>query len=75
MTGTNCDLFTHKSSWSYSNHLVFWWMFQRSLSCPCLGWHCFVLKMEERGFSEIVSTKSTNGHFPEDGIFKHRIAA
>jgi hypothetical protein len=23
MTGTNCDLFTHKSSWSYLNHLVF----------------------------------------------------
>jgi hypothetical protein len=23
MTGTNCDLFTHKSSRSYSNHLVF----------------------------------------------------
>jgi hypothetical protein len=22
MTGTNCDLFTHKSSWSYLNHLV-----------------------------------------------------
>jgi hypothetical protein len=21
MTGTNCDLFTHKSSWSYLNHL------------------------------------------------------
>jgi hypothetical protein len=24
MTGTNCDLFTHKSSRSYLNHLVFW---------------------------------------------------
>jgi uncharacterized radical SAM superfamily protein len=23
MTGTNCDLFTHKSSRSYLNHLVF----------------------------------------------------
>jgi hypothetical protein len=23
MTGTNCDLFTHKSSQSYLNHLVF----------------------------------------------------
>jgi hypothetical protein len=23
MTGTNCDLFTHKSSRSYFNHLVF----------------------------------------------------
>jgi hypothetical protein len=23
MTGTNCDLFTHKSSWSYLNHLVY----------------------------------------------------
>jgi hypothetical protein len=23
MTGTNCDLFTHKSSWSYLNRLVF----------------------------------------------------
>jgi hypothetical protein len=23
MTGTNCDLFTHKSSPSYLNHLVF----------------------------------------------------
>jgi hypothetical protein len=22
MTGTNCDLFTHKSFWSYLNHLV-----------------------------------------------------
>jgi hypothetical protein len=22
MSGTNCDLFTHKSSWSYSNYLV-----------------------------------------------------
>jgi hypothetical protein len=22
MTGTNCDLFTYKSSWSYLNHLV-----------------------------------------------------
>jgi hypothetical protein len=22
MTGTNCDMFTHKSSWSYLNHLV-----------------------------------------------------
>jgi hypothetical protein len=22
MTGTNCDLFTHRSSWSYLNHLV-----------------------------------------------------
>jgi hypothetical protein len=25
MTGTNCDLFTHKSSRSYLNHLVFRW--------------------------------------------------
>jgi hypothetical protein len=24
MTGTNCDLFTHKSSRSYLNHLVYW---------------------------------------------------
>jgi hypothetical protein len=24
MTGTNCDLFTHKSSRSYLNHLVFY---------------------------------------------------
>ena len=24
MTGTNCDLFTHKSSRSYLNHLVLW---------------------------------------------------
>jgi hypothetical protein len=23
MTGTNCDLFTHKSSRSYLNHLVY----------------------------------------------------
>jgi hypothetical protein len=23
MTGTNCDLFTHKSSWSYLIHLVY----------------------------------------------------
>jgi hypothetical protein len=22
MTGTNCDFFTHKESWSYLNHLV-----------------------------------------------------
>jgi hypothetical protein len=26
MTGTNCDLFTHKSSRSYLNHLVFYKM-------------------------------------------------
>jgi hypothetical protein len=26
MTGTNCDLFTHKSSRSYLNHLVYWQM-------------------------------------------------
>jgi hypothetical protein len=24
MTGTNCDLFTHKSSRSYLNHLVYY---------------------------------------------------
>jgi hypothetical protein len=26
MTGTNYDLFTHKSSWSYLNHLVYWYL-------------------------------------------------
>ena len=30
MTGTNCDLFTHKSSRSYLNHLVFYCRFKSS---------------------------------------------
>ena len=33
MTGTNCDLFTHKESRSYLNHLVI-------IILGGAGWHC-----------------------------------
>jgi hypothetical protein len=33
MTGTNCDLFTHKSSWSYLNHLVLYSLVGVSFLC------------------------------------------
>jgi hypothetical protein len=36
MTGTNCDLFTHQSSRSYLNHLVFSSVYSGLKCCPSL---------------------------------------
>ena len=41
MTGTNCDLFTHKSSRSYLNHLVYQLCFDGA-SVSCCVMHVFV---------------------------------
>ena len=46
MTGTNCDLFTHKSCPSYLNHLaaeVQKCLIICSLSCACQSTNCVVL--------------------------------
>jgi hypothetical protein len=58
MTGTNCDLFTHKSSRSYLNHLVFIYGFQGHLvsGSKCLTSNgrmirCGMKQLFMRGFS------------------------
>jgi type IV secretory pathway VirB6-like protein len=43
MTGTNCDLFTHKSSGSYLNHLVICSVLIFSVFCFCTYLYCFVV--------------------------------
>jgi hypothetical protein len=62
MTGTNCDLFTHKSSRSYLNHLVIPEMFSVKL-IQTSGWE------QHRGCCESVGTNSSTDISTQSNVF------